>query len=139
MSRYLVPPRAPEQISRTKGRVHDLERRLSRAIPEPLGYVAKFSLHGALYAIESAVELHPTGGKLQLVYAVLDTPGTTATTLSLRKNGTEFSQLILPPTVIYNEQVVSLQFSARIDRFQTVIVTPGAGAATLTVFGLFDQ
>jgi hypothetical protein len=139
MSRFLVPPRAGEQISNTKSRVHDLERRLSRAIPERIGYVAKFSLHGGLYEVESGIELHPGGGKLQLVYAVLVEPGSTRTVLSLTKNGTEFSQLILPATVDYNEQVVSLQFAARTDRLQVVVAEAGTGAETLTVYGLFDR
>lgn len=140
MSRYLVPPRAPEQISKTKTRVHDLERRLSRPVPTPTGYVAKFSLHGGLFVVESGIELHPSGATLQLVYAIVKVAADTGTTtLSLRKNGTEFEQLRLPAGVRYNEAVVSVPFAARTDEFTLAITAVGDGIATLTAYGLFDR
>lgn len=138
MTGHLVPPRPGEQLSRTKGRVHDLERRLQRASAKPLGYVAKFSLHGELYESLSGVELHPTGGRLQLVYAVLDEAGDDTTELDLLKNGTRFQGLKLPGGVAYNEVVVANDFNARTDEFQVEIVAAGLNAVTITVYGLFD-
>lgn len=139
MSRHLVPPRAPEQLSRTKNRVHDLERRLARAIPEQGGYVAKWSLHGILYVSESGIELHPSGGRLILLYAVLVTAGSTATELELLKNGAVVGNLNLPATRRYNEEVVSVECAARTDELQIGITQAGTDADTLTVFGLFDR
>lgn len=139
MSGHLLPPRPGQQLSNTKGRVHDLERRLSRAIPPQPGYLAKFSLAGLLYVSESGIELHPTGGRLVLVYATLVTAGTTITEVSIRKNGVEFEVLKLPATRRYNEVVVSSEFSARADELQVAITEAGDDAETLTVFGLFDR
>lgn len=138
MTSSLVPPRTAAQIGQTKGRVSDLERRLQRPLPGQIGYIAKFSLHGALRASTSGCDLHPTGGRLSLVYAILDVVGTTTTVVNLLKNGTTFATIKLTPNNAYNELVVSQSFSARRDEFQVAIVTAGVGAKTLTVFGQFD-
>jgi hypothetical protein len=139
MTRSLVPPRNDEQISRTKSRVNDLERRLARPVRTPLGYIAKFSLHGGLYVSTSGVDAHPTGGRLVNVYGYLDTAGTTTTVVSLLKNGISFGLLKFPSGVVYNELVVSLDFSARKDEFQVSITSVGSGARSLSVFGQFDH
>lgn len=139
MTGSLVPPRNAEQISRTKIRVNDLERRLARPIPTPIGYIAKFSLHGSLFVSTSGADLHPTGGRLILVYGALDTAGATTTSVSLRKNGVEFDVLSFPPGQIHNEVSVSVLFSPRQDEFQVAITSAGTGAKSLSIFGQFDH
>ena len=139
MTRHLVPPRPGEQLSNTKGRVHDLERRLARAIPERVGFVAKFSLNGILYESVSGNEVHPTGGRLILVYATLVEAGTSTTVLELRKNGTTFATLKLPAGVAYNELVVSQEFAPRTDTLRVAITSAGVDADTITAYGLFDR
>lgn len=139
MTGHLVPPRSGEQISQTKTRVHDLERRLSRGSITPLGYIAKFSLHGVLYVSTSGVDAHPTGARLTLVYGYLDTAGTTTTTVSLLKNGVNFGYLKFLSGVTYNELVVSTAFSARKDEFQVALTTAGTGARSISIFGEFDH
>lgn len=139
MTGSLVPPRSAEQISRTKSRVTDLERRLARPNPSPTGYVAKFSLHGSLYISTSGIDSHPTGGRLLHVYGYLDVAGSTTTVVSLLKNGTSFGYLKFPSGVTYNEYVVSIDFSARKDEFQVSITSAGTGAKSLSVFGQFDN
>jgi hypothetical protein len=139
MTKHLLPPRPGQQLSNTKGRVHDLERRLARAIPEQRGYLAKFSLAGTLFVSESGYEMHPYGGRLILVYATLVVAGDDTTVLSIRKNDAEFAELKLPATRRYNEYVTSTEFAARADTLQVAITTVGANAESLTVFGLFDR
>jgi hypothetical protein len=139
MTKSILPPRVPQQIGRTKGRVSDLERRLARAQPQPLPYVAKFSLGGPLYASTSGAEYHPRGGRLIMMRADLNTAGTDTTTLLFLKNGTQFAQLLLPAGRRYNELVVSVPFSAWSDRLQVEIDSVGNEADTLTVYGEFDS
>ena len=139
MTGSLVPPRNAEQISRTKHRVADLERRLARPIPTPTGYIAKFSFHGRLYVSTSGIDVHPSGGRLLNVYGYLDTAGTTTTVVSLLKNGTSFGLLKFPAGVTYNEYVVSVDFSGRKDEFQVSITSAGSGAKSISIFGQFDH
>ena len=139
MTGSLVPPRNAEQISHTKSRVTDLERRLARGIPAPVGYIAKFSLHGALFVSTSGIDSHPTGGRLLYVYGYLDTAGTTTTVVDLLRNGVSFGNLKFPSGVTYNEYIVSVDFAGRKDEFQVGITTVGTGAQSLSVFGQFDH
>lgn len=138
MTKALHPPESSQQLGRTKQRVHALERAL-RKHRTPPGYRAKFSLHGRLFLSESGPEVHPDGGTLQLVWAVLRVAGTTATVLSLRKNGVEFDQLTLAVAAKYAELPCNTEFRVRQDQLTIAIITAGADAREITVYGGFDR
>jgi len=142
MSKSLRPPTVANQVGSTKTRVHDLERRLAKKPLTPAdipGYIAKFSLAGPLVASRSGSEVHPHGGRLILLYAVINTPGESTTTLDFLKNQTVFSTMNLLLGVGYNEIVVNMPFSARKDELQVEITVAGTGSDTLSVFGQFDK
>lgn len=138
MTEKLNRPSAIREISTTKHRVHTLERRLFGQGAQTNGYVAKWSLGGPLYISESGPEIHPRGGRLLAIYAGLRDAGTTTTTLSIRKNGSEIAQLNLLANVTYNEVQVSVPFAARFDTATVAITAAGSGANSISVFGVFD-
>ena len=139
MTADLVPPRITEQMSQSKERIDALERRLNLGYRDPLPYIAKFSLWGELTETVSGIEQHPFGGRLVLVYANLDTAGTTVTTVDILKNAQLLDRLSMPAGVTHAEVRMEVGFSALGDTLQMGIDTAGADAETITVFGIFDR
>lgn len=140
MTGQLRPPRMSNQLSATKGRVQDLERRLARATPAIPPHLARFSAHGPVALGLSGPDSHPSGGQLVLVWAKLSVAGSTNTVVDLLRNGVPFTNpIILTPGNTHAELVVSQRFSARVDAFQVEVTSAGTGAESITVFGQFDR
>lgn len=139
MTQYVTPTDPLRELSAAKHRVALLERRLAaggaNSIPPAVLYHP-----GAVIVTTSGIHTHPYGATMTLVYAHLVVASTSGSvTLSLRKNGVEFGQLILPATVPYNEKPVQVAFGARFDRFQVAVTTAGTDAEQLSVFGVWDR
>ncbi len=136
-----LPPELEAEVARLKGRVSDLERKLSKRIPEIRGPIVPFSLSGELFVSSSGRWVHPTGGNLVLLLATLVTPGDTATTIEARKNGDPVGDLLTIEAGgdFARTKVPDVGFAALFDRLEIAVVDAGTDAGDLVVLACFDR
>jgi len=124
-------PEADRIIAKSLQRIDELERRLANAervrIP-----TKEWSLPGAVY-LSTSGPWKPTGAvKVSVFRALLTTPGTSTTTVRLRRNGAVVATLNMGSGINDAEIPLSIDY-ARPDRLDFEISSAGLGAAMLTV------
>lgn len=141
MTRHIQPPDSVRETSRSKTRIWDIERALDNRLRDNKGYVEKFSLHGRIFVSTSGPAIHPFGGNLVLLVALLGIAGTTATTLQAYKNGVAAGGVLTIPATrkINMLKLTPVAYSALFDVLEIGILTPGTGAQRLTVYSIFDK
>ena len=138
MTKYITPPSLPDQVSRTKTRLHVVERRLAKPTPIVPGYISKWSIMGELVAEASPHDRHPTGGTLVLISGVLAKAGTTTTTLVYKRNNVIIATMKFLPNETMNQIVMNTRFMQG-DLINVEITQVGTGAETITAFAEFDR
>lgn len=83
---------------------------------------------------ESPPFVYTKGGGIDRVVAVLRVVGTTASVVSLKKNGDEFGTVTIPANEKVGEEVLDQEFEFG-DQFTVSVTTAGTGAADITVIG----
>lgn len=138
MTKYITPPSLSDQLSRTKTRLHVVERRLAKPTPIVPGYKSKWSITGKLIAQASPHDRHPTGGTLVLISAVLAKAGSTTTTLVYKRNNVAIATMKILPNETMNQIVMNTRFMQG-DLINVELTEIGTGAETLTAFADFDR
>ena len=145
MTRPLRLPTAMSEVDDIKRRLFDLERKVgltqsdTRPTTEP--EIVVFSQGGDATAVsttEVSGRYHPLlRRKLSYVLCTLATSGSTTTTVSIKKNGTEITTVSLASSDTFEEKTLSTVFAAATDYLTVAATAAGTGAEGLTVQAKF--
>lgn len=148
------PVALEDQLRAALERIEDLERRVLRTMDIPgVGWALAYSWDGPLETGEApVVPLWRTGRLLVVRFQPQEDPGSTATTLAVKRNGTALTPLGAGSTTITLPGSSSSEVSVRFggaghvvrrygnqaaDQFTLEILTVGTGASGLTALADF--
>lgn len=139
MTATLLTPDLRRILADLARRIGLLERRInSQAATVDESHEIVFSYAGALVAATTSPPARVwRGGNLTVVAVSLGTAGSTATTLTVKRNGATVDTVTIPTgAVIYNGEVFA-RFAADSDRLTLTVTTVGTGAANMTAAARF--
>lgn len=136
-----LPPELEREIGKLKQRVTDLERKLSKRIPEIPGETIPFSYAGVVTEKESGRWVHPRGANLVLLIATVLLPDPDdPIVLEARRNGTKIGDsLTLEATGDFaRTKIPTVPFGAEYDRLSIAVTSAPEAAEDLVVIAVFD-
>lgn len=133
-----VPPDVQRLLSKMSQRIDILERRL-RALENSYEPELPFVQSGAVSVGESPPWIRRKGGTLVGVLVALGAAGSSATVVTVRKNGSTVATVTLAAGTDQAETTLSEPAAPNMDRFTAAVTTAGSGATDLTVHTRWDQ
>lgn len=138
MTQGLLPPEIAREISRLKKRVSDLERELGDLLRGARDHGLPFVIDGPVIVRESPPWTPRFTTRAVDVIALLGTPGTSSTSIEVRKNGSPVGAgLSLGPDETVKRFSLSSAFAADEDLLTVAVTVAGSGAEDLDVIVRF--
>lgn len=119
-------------VAKLNRRVDTLERRLNR-LEQQFKPEMVFYYDGPLAVAASGVWRRRETGRLVAATGSLLTAGSTATEVTVYKNGDSIGVLVIQAGQTFGQLPLSVRFAPDVDTLQDQITTAGTGAASLTV------
>lgn len=138
MSDKVAPPDLGGEIADLKRRVDALERQL-RPIQSAFKPDIVFSYDGALSASESPTYVSRESRRVIEVVARLRVAGSTATEISVHKNGVEALAVTIPADQLAVHTPCNIFLAADQDVLHDEITSAGSGAEALTMIHRFRR
>lgn len=138
MTTTLTPADLIQLVSQLSSRVDQLERRL-RAVEEVYEPELPFVQSGAVSTGQSPPWVRRKAGTLQEMVLLLGQAGTSATVVTLTKNGNVIATGTLSAGVDQVHITIGVPASPDTDRFVAAVTSAGAGAEDLTVATRWSQ
>lgn len=138
MSDKIAPPDLSGEIESLKKRLDALERQL-RPLQSAFKPDIVFSYDGTLAASESPTYVSRESRRVIEVVARLRTAGSTATQISVHKNGVEALAVTIPADQLMVQIPCNIFLAADQDVLHDEITTAGTGAEALTMIHRFRR